>query len=341
MIKIITTGAVLAATFAMGVACAQDAVPRGEKLEVPATAESDGSGAGAHYVVPAAAKDGQAAKAQTASLAPGRYAVDFRLAAPAFGLKADPVITCQVQAPGQPGQSRSLHCPDLPQDASPRQVRFVVVLPKPAALVCTVNWAGNPDIIAKLPDINELAGDAAAKAPVNKDLTAVHIYDITVHRLDGGLGVVKVFPNKLLYRRGETGTVAVTVRNFTAQPMSGKLALTLVRDLNTTRPAGESDVTVPAGEELAMDMPFACGQAEYGHEARVELRHQPGVVERLRLTRAQVLAGAGHPEQVAVDDHLLAAQRRAMVFDQPLHGEREEAVDAGVDEPVRDAGLAV
>lgn len=88
----------------------------------------------------------------------------------------------------------------------------------------------------------------------------------------GRMGVVKVFPNKLLYRRGEAGTVAVTVRNASDQPMAGKLVLTLVRDLNTARPAGESDVTVPAGQELTVEMPFVCGREEYGHEARVELR---------------------------------------------------------------------
>ena len=87
-----------------------------------------------------------------------------------------------------------------------------------------------------------------------------------------GVGIVKIFPDKLLYRRGEAGTVAVTVRNSSDQPMAGKLVLTLVHDLNTVRPAGERDVTVPAGQEMVVDLPFTCGQEEYGHEARVELR---------------------------------------------------------------------
>jgi hypothetical protein len=94
-----------------------------------------------------------------------------------------------------------------------------------------------------------------------------------------GVGIVKIFPDKLLYRRGEAGTVAVTVRNSSDQPMAGKLVLTLVHDLNTVRPAGERDVTVPAGQEMVVDLPFTCGQEEYGHEARVELRQGEKLVD--------------------------------------------------------------
>ena len=263
----------------MGVGSAQDIVLSGDRLGVPAAVELVGRGVEAHYIVPADAKDGQAVKAQTGTLEAGRYAVEFRLAAPLFGRKGDASVTCQIQMPGQPTLSRALHCPDLPPDASPQRVRFVVVLPQPSGLVCTVNWAGNPDIVAKLPDVNDLVGDAAAKDSVSKDLTAVHIYDITVHRLGGSLGVVKVFPNKLLYRRGETGTVAVTVRNFCDQPMAGELALTLVHDLNTARPAGGLAVVVPAGQEQVVELPFSCGQEQYGHEARVELRQGEKVLD--------------------------------------------------------------
>lgn len=263
----------LVATLAMGLARApaQDVVLSGKSLEVTPTADLVDSGAGAHQVVPADFREGLAAKAQVRNLAPGRYAVDFRVAAPRFGRKGDASVTCQVQAPGQPAQSRALHTPDLPSDASPQSVRLVVALPAPSDLTFTIAWAGNSDMIASLPQITDPV-DGKDGGSVSKDLPAVHIYDITVHRLDGGLGIVKVFPNKLLYRRGEAGTVAVRVRNFTDQPMSGKLALSLVRELSTVRPAGELEVTVPAGQEQVVEMPFVCGHEEYGHEARVEVR---------------------------------------------------------------------
>jgi uncharacterized membrane protein len=263
---------VLLATLALDMACAQDVVIRGENFKLPSDAELAGSGTNEHYIVPAAAKEGVVARAQAVDLPPGRYAVDFRLATPPFGRKGDAIVACQVQAPGQPAQTRSLRSQDMPQDASPLRVRLIAVLTKPSTLAFTVSWAGNQDVLAALPNINDAADGKDSATLVSQDLPAVHLYDITLHRLDAGLGVMKVFPNKLLYRRGETGTVAVTVRNFSQQSMSGKLALTLVRDLSTARPAGELDVTVEAGQELLVSMPFTCGREQYGHEARVELR---------------------------------------------------------------------
>ena len=68
-----------------------------------------------------------------------------------------------------------------------------------------------------------------------------------------------------------------------------------------------------------------------------ELRHQAGVVEVLLLVVAQVGLGTAHPEQIALDDHFPACEASAVILDQPFQGEREQAVDAAVDEPV---GLA-
>ena len=65
---------------------------------------------------------------------------------------------------------------------------------------------------------------------------------------------------------------------------------------------------------------------------REPLRHQRGVVERLFLVRAEVGFGTGQPEGVAMQDDFPVSQRLTIATDQPFQGEREKAVDAGIDE---------
>ncbi len=98
--------------------------------------------------------------------------------------------------------------------------------------------------------------------------------------------------------------------------------------LDMVHPRKETDVAFDDGAKPLDGVRLVTG------DARGKLRHEPGMVEHLFLRRAQVGLRASHPQHVVVEDHFLVVQSLAVVVDQPFLREREQAVDAGIDEPV-------
>ena len=72
-------------------------------------------------------------------------------------------------------------------------------------------------------------------------------------------------------------------------------------------PGDEADLTLHQNAQAFVGIGLVT------RDAREELRHQAGVVERLFLLRAQVSLGTAHPKRVAVEDDFLPAQRLAVI----------------------------
>src|SRR6266487_3462898 len=108
---------------------------------------------------------------------------------------------------------------------------------------------------------------------------------------------------------------------FIQSPFRNAL-LSEIRVLQMAHPLKERDVPLHNGVE-----PLAGIRPVTGN-AREELRHQRGMVERLLLVRAQVGLGTRHPEHVAMQQHLLMTQRLAVAPNQPLQSEWEKTIDA-------------
>lgn len=83
--------------------------------------------------------------------------------------------------------------------------------------------------------------------------------------------VTRVRPNKIRYREGEAGTVAVTVRNTTVREQTGELVVGLRHDLEPETSLGKQTVTVPPeGQQSAtVSLPRLTGQ--FGYAVRAEV----------------------------------------------------------------------
>ena len=93
------------------------------------------------------------------------------------------------------------------------------------------------------------------------------------------LGLLHVVPNKLRYRPLEAGTVAVTVHNFTATEQTATLSLQLVQELARELKLPPVEITVAAGADKTVELPFTTEQTRYGCEARVTLRQGDTVLD--------------------------------------------------------------
>ena len=194
-------------------------------------------------------------------IAGGRYCGTFLLRTPVFGTSGA-TITFYFGADTPTGQSllvRNVTGPDLPADGSVYPLSMEVSALSgcfiAASLYCTGNDSG--------------------------ELTSVRIYGLSLVRLDGGMGLTKVRPRKILYEPGEAGAVDVTVRNFTDQEMSGTLELTLTQELDRTDPQPGVPITVPAGQALEVALPFAGRTLQYGCEARVRVTQGEEVLDEV------------------------------------------------------------
>ena len=235
--------ALLAAWLTLAVGARADVRFDLDHLGLPAEAQR----AEGYAQVPVTTPAGRAAAASAEEVAAGRYVVRFRLGAPPFGTTAAKV-ECIVDVPGQPQQRRALYGPDFAPEGAAGSATLEFVAPQPTPVRVYVEWSGND----------------------GKELTWLRVYGVTIAtQRDTGLGLARVQASKLLYRPGEAGTVAVTVRNFGAQEQTGTLTLTLTQELSRRQARSGIAVTVPAGEEKTVDLPFTCGAREYGCEAEV------------------------------------------------------------------------
>lgn len=83
------------------------------------------------------------------------------------------------------------------------------------------------------------------------------------------VGITAARADKLLYRSGEAGSLAITVTN-TGPAVAGSLKVTLVQELADERVLPEMPVTLAAGETKTMTVPFEA-TGRWGTEARVLL----------------------------------------------------------------------
>ena len=83
--------------------------------------------------------------------------------------------------------------------------------------------------------------------------------------------VLKVWPNKLRYTRGEDGTADVILLNPWEQPVQGEVRLELYHDLDPRENLGRAGVELEPGETRKITMPLRHGRdaaADFGYEVR-------------------------------------------------------------------------
>jgi len=200
--------------------------------------------------------EGQLGAAQLSEAAPGQYAVRMRLSAAPFG-RTHARVDCSAYVTGQPPATRQLLGPDFPQDSQAVTVGFDVVVRTPAAIHCEVAWRDNAE----------------------GELAQLRLHRIAIARVDKGVGLLRVRPNKLLYEPGEKGTIDCTLRSFEAAPATVELASTLVQELASARTLPALSVKLAPGEERVVRIPFTCDSRQYGCEARVTVKRGAEAVD--------------------------------------------------------------
>ncbi|MHB9132613.1 MAG: glutamine amidotransferase [Armatimonadota bacterium] len=258
-----------------GSAYAADRIIHFEQLNIPAKGSRVEEGGKSYILVPTLETSGRVISGEE-RVEPGRYMLTLALATPPFGTKTAQ-LDCILDATGQLQRRRVLSGPDFPADGTPLTVAWDLVVTTTSTVRVTVEWSNNPLLTntkttpKPAEEPGEKGGLDEAVPPPPRELATVRIYDIALTRLDNGMALARVFPNKLLYRRNEPGTVAVTVRNFTAAEQTGMLTLVLIQDLQATRMLTPVEVTVPANSERGVNLLFTADNREYGCEARVIL----------------------------------------------------------------------
>jgi len=213
-------------------------------------------------------------------LAAGRYLLRLPLAASPFGRKPAEV-DCALSIPGNQPRIRKLYGSDFPSDGTPLPIEWEFTLCAETNVQLSVEWTGNtmlpapkmPAATAEVPadPLNKTVADAPSQPPIQWELASLSCAVITATRLDGGLALTNVQASKVLYRRGEPGMVAAVVHNFTDTEQTANLTLTLVQDLRHRDPQPLVAVTVPAGADKTVSLPFTCGQRQFGCAAQVDL----------------------------------------------------------------------
>ena len=89
---------------------------------------------------------------------------------------------------------------------------------------------------------------------------------------DPSVQLIRVFPGKVRYLRGETGGIRVTLKNIglTAEVVTVEGGLT--QELARVTALAPRQVTLPAGKEVTATLPFTAPDHDYGCEAQVRVR---------------------------------------------------------------------
>ena len=201
---------------------------------------------------------GDIALAKAKALAPGLYEARFKIEAePFLTYYSSPFsfhswLFCQVAVSGQPG---FVDRPLWWQDFANRKTPLTVTVPfevrgKPCDVDLSVSWR----------DAAKVKGSATAK-----------VYEISVERLDTGCFIRKVTPEKMVYRPGEDASAICELVNVSDNPWKGTLISELVGEMDHLQEIGRSEVTVPAGETIAINRKFKVGEQPFGCEVRATL----------------------------------------------------------------------
>ncbi|MBU0608308.1 MAG: hypothetical protein KKI08_10485, partial [Armatimonadetes bacterium] len=193
--------------------------------------------------------DGVLAWAKLENAPPGRYLVRMRLTAAPFG-KTRARVDCRAYVTGQPPVPRKLFGPDFPRDGAPATVDLDVVVRTPTAITTDVAWHDNGE----------------------GELSKLRLYRVAIARVDKGVGLLRVRPNKLLYGPGEKGTIACTVRSFEAAPTTVSLSAVIRQELDSARTLPAVSVKLTPAEERVVSLPFTCESRQYGCEATVTVK---------------------------------------------------------------------
>lgn len=92
--------------------------------------------------------------------------------------------------------------------------------------------------------------------------------------------LVKIFPNKVRYQRGEQGTVQVVLHNTTATEQAVTLEGDITQELALVTPLPQRKVTVPANNDLAIDLPFTAPARDYGCAVSVRVMQDDKEIAR-------------------------------------------------------------
>jgi len=148
----------------------------------------------------------------------------------------------------------------------------------PAAGVLTSNGyqlAFTPTLFAHYQWIG--AGDApdmvsAAYTGVNPGIFNAQVRIMRYSGANVPVQLDGIRPNKVRYRRGEAGTIQVTLRNPAVAEQSVTVDGELTQELALTTPLPARAVPVPAGKTITVDLPFTAPRREYGCAARVRVK---------------------------------------------------------------------
>ena len=186
---------------------------------------------------------GDIALAKAKALAPGLYEARFKIEAEPFSTYYSSPFSfrswlfCQVAVSGQTG---FIDRPLWWQDFVNRKNPFLVTVPfevrgKPCDVDLSVSWRD------------------AAKV---KGSTTVKVYEISVERVDTACFVRKVMPEKMVYRPGEEASAICELVNVGDKSWQGTLVFELVSGMDEVLEIGRSEITVPAGESIAINQKF-------------------------------------------------------------------------------------
>ena len=208
---------------------------------------------------------GDIALAKAKALAPGLYEARFKIEAEPFSTYYSSPFSfrswlfCQVAVSGQTG---FIDRPLWWQDFVNRKNPFLVTVPfevrgKPCDVDLSVSWRD------------------AAKV---KGSTTVKVYEISVERVDTACFVRKVMPEKMVYRPGEEASAICELVNVGDKSWQGTLVFELVSGMDEVLEIGRSEITVPAGESIAINQKFKVGGQPLGCEVRATLLKDGKVV---------------------------------------------------------------
>ena len=93
------------------------------------------------------------------------------------------------------------------------------------------------------------------------------------------LELVKVWPQKLVYRLGEDARYAVDIKNNTREEQRAQLEVSLVSELDRTRLVYDDVVQVAAGATRELDLTWNTGNNEYGFELLAVLKRDGEVLD--------------------------------------------------------------
>jgi hypothetical protein len=118
-------------------------------------------------------------------------------------------------------------------------------------------------------------------APPQPSLTKRDLALLFIQRLSP-VTVADLQPDKILYTPGQQATARATLHNYAAEAVTGDVRVSEVTGLDDRRVLGTKTVTVPAGGEAAVELPYTAGTAEYGRDLLAEVLLNGTVAEERR-----------------------------------------------------------